>query len=152
MKLEDDTVQRFLDGCFNSGIKRPELFIISKMPQLFGWLKGAFPRGILPTDIDGEVELNGFFLRMEFKHESALRNGRIPKGQHMAMKRLLETGRFTVVFIGTDNKGEAVCYEAWTSKGMRPLINCNQNEIYSFCSRWAAWAQDNTPPKLEQTS
>ena len=142
MKLETDNVQKFLDACYNSGIKRPELFIISKMPQLFGWLKGAFPRGILPTDVDGEVEIQGHFLRMEFKHEDALRSGRIPKGQHMAMRRLINTGKFTVMIIGTDDKGKPTCYELWAKQKTIPLVDCDESALFARCKSWAKWADE----------
>lgn len=137
-----DIVSRFLDACFDAGIKRPEAFIISKMPQVYGWLKGAFPRGILPTDIDGEVEIQGHFLRFEFKHETALRNARIPKGQYQSLKSLINTGRFTVLLIGTNDKGEPTCSETWYhNKIVSPLSDCNRQDVFSFCSRWAEWAQ-----------
>ena len=54
MNLYNEIVMKFIDACYGAGIKRPELFLISKMPQVYNWLKGCFPRGILPTDIDGE--------------------------------------------------------------------------------------------------
>ena len=141
MNLQDDRVMRFLDACFDAGIKRPEAFILSKMPQVYGWLKGAFPRGILPTDIDGEVEINGHFLRMEFKHESAMRNGRIPKGQHAALKSLIFTKKFTVLLVGTDDGGNPTCYEAWHHNGtITPLMDATSNDVREFCSRWATFA------------
>jgi hypothetical protein len=145
MKLEDDRIMRFLDACFDAGIKRPEAFILSKMPQVYGWLKGSFPRGILPTDIDGEVEINGHFLRMEFKHESAMRNGRIPKGQHTALKSLIKTGRFSVLLIGTNDGGEPTCFEVWHHNGkITALKDCTSADIYDLCSRWASFAE-STP-------
>jgi hypothetical protein len=142
MKLQDDRIMKFLDACFDAGIKRPEAFILSKMPQVYGWLKGAFPRGILPTDIDGEVEINGHFLRMEFKHESAMRNGRIPKGQHSALKSLIFTRKFTILLVGTDDGGNPTCYEVWHHNGtITPLVDATAIDIREFCSRWAGFAQ-----------
>jgi hypothetical protein len=133
---------RFLDSCYDAGIKRPEAFILSKMPQVYGWLKGAFPRGILPTDIDGEVEIKGSFLRMEFKHESAMRNGRIPRGQHAALKSLIATGKFTVLLVGTNDGGTPTCYEIWHHNGtITPLKDADAATIYDVCSRWAAFAE-----------
>lgn len=144
MNLGDDRVMRFLDACFDAGIKRPEAFILSKMPQVYGWLKGAFPRGILPTDIDGEVEISGNFLRMEFKHESAMRNGRIPKGQYNALKSLIVTGKFTVLLIGTNDGGEPTCFEAWHHNGkITKLQDGDGKKVFDFCQRWADWAEKN---------
>ena len=147
MKLEKDHVSDFLDQCFSAGIKNPHGFLISKMPQIYGWLKGAFPRGILPTDIDGEVEINSFFLRLEFKHESSIRNGRIPVGQRIALEALLKTGRFTVVLIGTDDRGMPTCRETWTSLGKRSkLIECDYDSLREHFSKWADWAGSQKEP------
>jgi hypothetical protein len=143
MNLQDDRVMKFLDACYDAGIKRPEAFILSKMPQVYGWLKGAFPRGILPTDIDGEVEINGHFLRMEFKHESAMRNGRIPRGQHAALKALINTGRFTVLLVGTDDGGSPVCFEVWHHNGsITTLKEGGAKAIFDLCARWANFAEN----------
>jgi len=142
MNLQEDRVLKFLDACYDAGIKRPEAFIMSKMPQVYGWLKGAFPRGILPTDIDGEVEISGHFLRMEFKHESAMRNGRIPRGQHAALKSLINTGRFTVLLVGTNDGGDTTCFEVWHHNGkITPLKDADKSGVYDFCSRWAEWVE-----------
>jgi len=150
MNLSDDRVVKFLDSCYEAGIKRPELFLISKMPQVYNWLKGCFPRGILPTDIDGEVELNGHFLRMEFKHERALRNGAIPRGQMMALSRVVqlrapsaETKVFTVLLIGTSNEtGEPSCCDIWYPGGKKQGVeNCDVKRIREICKRWSAYAE-----------
>lgn len=142
MNLENDRVADFLDACFSAGIKQPEAFLIAKMPQVYSWLKGAFPRGILPTDIDGEVEINGHFLRIEFKHESAIRNGRVPKGQHKALKALISTGKFTVLLVGTSDKGIPSCFETWYPNGkVESLKDCGPDDIWNLCNRWSAYAE-----------
>lgn len=48
------------------------------------YLMEAFPRGIIPTDVDGMVEINGSFLFIEQKRAGAF----IPEGQRMALLRL----------------------------------------------------------------
>lgn len=148
MNLYEDRVIRFLDECYAAGIKRPEQFLLSKMPQVYSWLKGAFPRGILPTDVDGEVEINGQFLRMEFKHENALRNGAIPKGQHRALKGLISTGKFTVILVGMSDAGIPTCFEAWYPNGtIAKLSDCNHEQVKDFCQRWSNYAeQTHTTP------
>lgn len=141
MNLSDDRVIKFLDACFAAGIKRPDAFLLSKMPQVYNWLKGCFPRGILPTDIDGEVEINGHFLRFEFKHENALRTGAIPKGQHSALCALVKAGLFTVLLIGVNDMGEPTCCEIWHHNGVKtPLRECNKDFIRSVCVRWSEMA------------
>ncbi len=141
MNLTNDIVGRFLDACYEAGIKCPERFLQAKMPQVYGWLRGAFPRNILPTDVDGEVEINGYFLRLEFKHESALRNGRVPKGQLMCFKSLIETGKFTVMLIGTDEIGTVNCYELWTRNRIWKLADVSPSELKEKMAKWSAWAE-----------
>ena len=142
MHLSDDRIANFIDACWDAGIKRPDLFILSKMPQVYNWMKGCFPRGILPTDIDGEVEINGHFLRFEFKHENQLRNGAIPKGQYMALSRLVKAGLFTVMLIGVDDAGSPTCCELWHSNGKKvPLKDCDREHIRQLCKRWSVYAE-----------
>jgi hypothetical protein len=142
MNLSEDRVIKFIDACFDAGIKRPDLFILSKMPQVYNWLKGSFPRGILPTDIDGEVEINGRFLRFEFKHEKALRNGAIPRGQYRAMRSLVETKYFTILLIGVNDMGDPTCCELWLANGkVEKLKDCYKLHIYKLCSQWSRYAE-----------
>jgi len=142
MNLQDDLVAKFVDDCYDAGMKDPVAFLISKMPKVFNWLKGAFPRRILPTDVDGEVELNGHFLRLEFKSETALREGRIPKGQHRAFQGLLKTERFTVFLIGTNQMGDPTCLEIWRPNGdVRKLEDASKDVIFKTCEAWAKYAQ-----------
>jgi len=145
-RLQDDKIASFLDKCYASGIKDPVRFLTDKMPRLFGFLRGAFPRGILPTDIDGEVELNGHFLRMEFKHESALRQGRIPKGQLMCFQALVSTGRFTVLLIGHDDAGVVTCVEIRGRRGTQQLMDIDQGELFQICQKWSEYVTRQPRP------
>jgi hypothetical protein len=143
MQLHDSIVHKFLDDCFKSGIKDPVRFLQDKMPRVYGFLKGAFPRGILPTDIDGEVEINGNFLRLEFKHESCLREGRIPRGQAMCFKALLQTKKFTIFYAGHNAMGEITCLQVWTLKGVHVVDPCDTARFYEACANWAKKADKN---------
>lgn len=58
------------------------------------WMEKVFPRGIMPTDIDGMVELNNHFLFIEQKRAGV---GLDSGGQGMAMKRLSKLPGVTVV-------------------------------------------------------
>jgi hypothetical protein len=141
MQLHDSVVHKFLDDCYSSGIKDPVRFLIDKMPRVYGFLRGAFPRNILPTDIDGEVEINGHFLRLEFKHEKCLRDGRIPRGQAMCFRSLLETGRFTIFYAGHNSMGEVTCLQIWTSNNIKVLDPCDMARFYLACANWAKYAE-----------
>jgi len=141
MNLHEDLICDFLEGCYKAGIKDPLRFLIDKMPRTYGYLKGAFPRGILPTDVDGEVELNGSFLRLEFKHESTLRNGHIPKGQKMLFDALRRTGKFTIFICGHDSSGLITCMQIYSGYGDSSKFTwidpCSNADMRHFCSRWA---------------
>ncbi len=145
MNLQQDRVMKFIDACYECGIRNPESFLISKMPMVYNWLKGAFinPK-ILPTDIDGEVEVNGHFLRMEFKHDTAIKNGRIPEGQHRCFKALIKTGRFTIFLIGTDDQGEPSCLIIYYHTGkIKDLSVSSKSDIYEQCLGWTKYALSN---------
>ncbi len=146
MKLHDDEVIRFLDACTNAGIRNPSQFLIAKMPQVYSWLKGCFPRGILPTDVDGEVEINAHFLRLEFKLAGILRDGCIPKGQESAFRALIKLRHFTVLLIGLDETGEPVCVHIWYPNGKRVTKDpCDRAVVQGLCRAWSAWAAKQPP-------
>lgn len=54
--------------------------------NLIPWdkINGALPRGIRPTDIDGMIECNNYFLFLEAKRQGQT----LPKGQEIAFIRL----------------------------------------------------------------
>lgn len=112
--------------------------------MVYDWLLGAFPRDIVPTDIDGEIEVGGRFLRLEFKHEAAIRNGIRPSGQLTAFLRVAKTGFFTVLFVGTNDRYEPTCFVPIKSNGeMAPLRETNKDQLREFCHQWAQWAERN---------
>lgn len=149
MNLYEDRISDFLDGCFRAGIKDPLRYMEQKRIMVFDWLRGIFPRDILPTDVDGEVEINGRFLRLEFKHEDALRAGRVPKGQRMALERLVRTGAFTVFIVGVDQCGEPKCLEVFKSNGtFSKLLETSKDDMRARCKAWAEWSESQ--PRWER--
>jgi hypothetical protein len=142
MNLYEDRIADFLDACFRAGLKDPVRFLESKRVMVFDWLKGCFPRNILPTDIDGEVELNGRFLRLEFKDEHAMRGCWSKSSQRLALERLANTGAFTVFIVGVDQAGEPKCIEIFKSNGKHSgRIETSKEDMRSRCKAWADWAQ-----------
>lgn len=143
MNLQDDIVYKAFNACYEAGINNPEGFIISKLPQVFNYLKGCFPRGILPTDIDGVVEVNRNYLWLEFKTQNQLRNGAIPRGQMMCMTRLSQNPTFTVFLIGTDTQGDPTCMEIINPNGKRlPLEDVDGRDgLREKCKQWSTWAE-----------
>ena len=139
MTLEDRAISDFLRDCQAAGIRDPVEYIRSKV-HVYSWLEGCFPRGILPTDGDGEVEIKGRFLRFEFKHESVLRSGKIARGQYQAMAGLIKTGFFTILLVGTDDSGKITCCEEWHHTGQKKLLHdCDRGYIQEFCKRWSRY-------------
>lgn len=60
------------------------------------WMRGCFPRPkIMPTDIDGMVEVNGHFLFIEQKG----RNAHLPEPQRKAYRRLAQEQNKTVLWL-----------------------------------------------------
>ena len=139
--MNKEQIQEYLDLCYDSGIRRPDIYLKSITGKLWGWLKGCFPRGILPMDVDGEVEINGFFLRLEKKHANCIRNKIMPNGQRRCIEGLLNTGKFTILLIGENDNEQPVCYQIWKRKeGKSPVFDCDQDDIRRFCGKWAEWA------------
>lgn len=140
MELHDPLVHKFLDDCYRSGIKDPVRFLIDKMPRVYGFLRGAFPRNILPTDVDGEVELYGHFLRLEYKHETCLRNGMIPKGQAQAFKSLVNTGKFTIFYVGHNSNGSITLLDIISNSEsgikIKRIDPCDEGRLWTACNRW----------------
>jgi hypothetical protein len=138
MTLHDTIVAKFIDDCYAAGIKDPVRFLVDKMPRVYGFLRGAFPRGILPTDVDGEVEINGHFLRLEFKHDKSLREGRVAKGQLMCFESLIKTGKFTIFYVGHNDMGEATLLHIWCANGKRKVVDpCDTKRLFTACKNWA---------------
>jgi len=147
---ETDAANCFLNACHESGIKYPMYYLNAITPKLFGWLTGSFPRGILPMDIDGEVEINGYFLRIESKHENAIRSESIPTGQCRALWQLLGLERFHVLLIGINDANEPTCSQLWHPKhGKLEVKNDDADGIRHFCTRWSEWADNQKPINME---
>lgn len=131
------TAEAIVGSLYQAGIKNPVEFLKSKRPLIYDWLKGAFPRGVVPTDIDGIVELGGVFLAMEFKHEDTLRNNEMPLGQRRFYEALVSTRYFTVLLIGHDDRHALTCYELWYHTGAKKLLTlATDMDIYRLCNKW----------------
>lgn len=109
MTKRETEIREFLAECDKMKVTNPIGWMRSRGMHLFTKLKGAFPRGIMPSDCDGEVELKGKFLRLEYKSEHAVRNGAIPTGQRIALEALVRSGYHTVIVVGENDKQEVKC-------------------------------------------
>lgn len=107
--------------------------------QLWDWkrLSQAFSGSIRPCDIDGIVEVNGFFLILEAKPADALPPD---GGQRRVLEELARLPRFTVlVLYGDPGTGSAVRWQRIGSKeNSRP---CSMSDVIAFCAEWEAKAR-----------
>lgn len=115
-------MQKLPDTIYNE-----ELFIKSLPAQydgFFDWsfMRGTFPRNIMPMDVDGMVEINNQFIIFETKGKFAM----IPDGQRYTQQALLRTGFFTIVNIWGDDADDWEIYTPfsikYTGKGKLSLL------------------------------
>ena len=117
--------------------QRGECYLDKHMPN-WGFLKGAFPRGIEPTDLDGWVEINRHFLTLEWKGCDANLTG----GQDMAFTRRAES-KSDAVFVlwGDAEKTEAVAMQRIWNGRKGEKFSATNDLVYHYCERWSAWAE-----------
>lgn len=103
----------------------------------WGIFNGRLPRGIRFTDVDGEVEIGGRFLRIEWKRPNAM----LPIGQVRAFQAAAETGYFTIVVVwGETNPMRPEYWRLFddvADSGRNPVT---LEELQRFVSVWGATA------------
>jgi hypothetical protein len=93
--------------------------LIDQLPS-WDWMRGCFPRGCMPSDADGWIEIDGRILFIEQKRAGAA----LTPGQREAFKRLSNEPNCTVLFLrSTDSPehyevliygaGEPVGWQRW---------------------------------------
>lgn len=105
------------------------------------FLDGAFPRGIIPTDIDGMVEVNGHVLFLEEK-----RAGAGPKsGQLSAFRTLSRLPNVKVVLSrpGGVSEMQILVLDGGHGSGWRDVTRA---DYYAFCEAWSIYS-DTTDPE-----
>jgi hypothetical protein len=154
--LLNEAVSGFLNDCMAVGIRDPLKFILSKQLKVYSYLKGAFPRGILPTDADGEIELNGEFLRLEHKYDYAIRNmspeNRALSGQTRSLYALVAGKGFTVVFVGENDQRHVTCVRVWKpDNGEVKEVwypEGTEDTLRAVCGAWASKADPGFNPRF----
>lgn len=129
-----------------AGIRDVRRYTLELVGREWSWLRGAFPRGILPTDLDGFVEIRNQFLILESKSAGALMSG----GQAMAFERLRATGVFTICLLSWGDSGDLDYFEIWTRTRYRRLegVEASKEEFYRRMSLWSQWAENKKPETL----
>lgn len=112
---------------------------IDQLPS-WDYFDGCFPRSIIPTDIDGMVEINGNFLFLEEKRAGACP----PQGQLTALRRLSKLDRVHVAMLrpGTVSEMQLLvlrdgCGSGWT--------DVTREEIRWFLAQWGDAADTGRP-------
>lgn len=125
-------------------IQNPQAFC----EGLWDWaiLDGCFGASkIKPTDIDGLVERNGYFLFIESKNTGAA----VPEGQKILHKRLANTGVFTVIILWGDAANNAPhSIQIIHSAGETGIKNTDLEGFRSIVSRW--YDSVNNKPPMER--
>ncbi len=115
-------------------INSPQAFVAS----LWDWacLDGCFgSTNIKPTDCDGLVERNGWFLLLEAK----LPGVEIPCGQERMFEALVATQHFTVLIIW-GHPGTPVAMRLLTRHGAREYEGASIETLRNVVSQWFNWA------------
>ena len=120
-------------------IKYPDNFnnsVASDFDGVFEWdyLDGVFPRGIMPMDWDGVVEINKKFLVFETKDVGI----EVPKGQLWALQRATMVGPFIVIIIW--GKKDPEVYQLIIGGELKEKKECDKEKIRLLCSKWVEWA------------
>ena len=110
------------------------------MEGVWNWDFISLPGKLKPSDIDGLIERNGKFLVIETKHPNSKQ---IPKGQFITLKRLHDTGLFTIVIAYGENSNPTEM-DIWYAKdplfgtwgqctGRKP---CNKEDVQRLVDWW----------------
>jgi hypothetical protein len=112
--------------------------------NLWDWacFRGCFGSSSMsPTDIDGVVERNGYYLVIEAKSPHA----QVPGGQRILFKSWVRDGKTTVLIIyGEPQKPEKM--ETMTPDGTVCTKKANMDDVREFVSAWYKMA--NSRPRL----
>lgn len=100
-------------------------------------LKDCFGGKIEPSDIDGQIERNGFFLYLEAKSP----NVKIPLGQEILMQNRVRDGISTYIIIwGEKNTPEKLRVYYPAPYVIPHDIYGGLDTLRDYCSRWYRYA------------
>lgn len=125
-------------------IEDPKRFVAG----LWDWkiLNGCFgDTKIAPTDLDGFVERNGFFLTIETKSPGV----EVKQGQQLTFERRVQSGVDTVIVVwGETNKPQQ--YQIFAVNGISQRLTCNLESFRDVVRRWFEYAELKKPIVLIQ--
>lgn len=120
----------FRDRCSISGC------YIERLPD-WGDIIAQFPRGIIPTDIDGMVEINGRFLFLE---EKSMPGASMSGGQQKALARLSHLPGVTVMVFRPGRHAELDVLEM-NERGATGFQPCDRADFLARIGEWASRAE-----------
>lgn len=123
----------FRHKCSDSGC------FIDSLPS-WDYFDGCFPRGIIPTDVDGMVEINGHFLFLEQKRSATA----IPTGQLKALQALSRLPRVHVALIrpGQRSGMQLLVLRDGSGTGWQDVT---QDDIRWWLAQWGDQADTGRP-------
>lgn len=118
-------------GCFNQK-KRPKIEVFSD----------CFPGAINFGDVDAEVEINGYSLRMEWKSYV----GTLPKGQSIMFERKTRYGLDTVICVCGDAESMSVTHYGMFFRGRwHGWLEGDMDALRGRIKGWVQWAASEPP-------
>jgi len=119
-------------------IENPAAFLAS----IWDWkpLGGCFPRGIAPTDIDGWVEVGGYFPVLEGKGPGVpLKDGQRRSFERMQRWNQIVPGLFTMIVIwGQADRSRIDQIQFWPTDP----FPAGWDELRSYVAAWAECAEE----------
>jgi len=106
----------------------------------FEFFADCFPGHMSMTDRDGSIEINGYYLLIEFKHSRSL-----PQGQRLYLER--QPPEYTVaVATCPDCRTMEVTEVAVRENGkLGEFKPCTMQQFRRRLQNWASWAQSQRP-------
>lgn len=109
-------------------MKRPKIEIFAE----------CFPGNIQMSDVDGEVEINGHWLRLEWKQDGA----KLPFGQEINYKRLTNKTPTVVFVVYGDAETMVIAgFDIYWKGKFLPNCGTSIDELKARMVGWAMWAE-----------
>ena len=125
------------DGCFNLK-RRPKIEEFSD----------CFPGRINLGDVDGIVEINGWFLMIEWKGAG----GSVGKGQEIMYKQLTRLAKpgcprhaqrnIVIIVHGDAETMEVSGYQVYRTGAARPPKKGSLDSVKEVCVEWVGWVSE----------
>lgn len=105
----------------------------------WGILKDCFPRGIMPSDVDGIVEVNGYVLMLEWKTPG----GALSTGQRIMFESMTRDSKKIRVLVIFGPKGEPQHIQLFQNGKARFKQKVDLEFLRWYCEEWALFAENN---------